>query len=146
MRYSTVSLSLSLSLLTVSLLFFQIYGEGSIDWSTNPAYSKFYHGTPNFASKTRIFGPFVKLETAQFVFERVLWRKVSSALWFDSSIFSMGNIQLFVYTIEALKMILENEHNTYFIHKNYMVAKTSSPNENWNLHFICFITWFLNKF
>ena len=77
-------------------LFFQIYCEGLIDWPTNPAYSKFYHGISNFASKTRIFGPFVKLETAQFVFERVLWRKVCSALSFDSSIFSVGNIQLFV--------------------------------------------------
>ena len=56
--------------LDIFSLFFQIYCKSSIDWSTNPAYSKFHHGTPKFASKTRIFGPFVKLETAQFVFKR----------------------------------------------------------------------------
>ena len=27
-------------------------------------------------------------------------------------------------------MIIENEHNAYFIHRNYLVAKTSSPDEN----------------
>ena len=26
-------------------------------------------------------------------------------------------------------MIIENEHNAYFIHRNYLVAKTSSPDE-----------------
>ena len=26
-------------------------------------------------------------------------------------------------------MIIENEHNAYFVHQNYMIAKTSSPDE-----------------
>ena len=37
--------------------------------------------------------------------------------------------QYTIICLEALKMILENEHNAYFIHQNYMVAKTSSPDE-----------------
>jgi len=37
--------------------------------------------------------------------------------------------QYTIICLEALKMVIENEHNAYFIHWNYLVAKTSSPDE-----------------
>ena len=37
--------------------------------------------------------------------------------------------QYALISLEALKMIIEIEHNAYFIHQNYLVARTSSPDQ-----------------
>ena len=53
-----------------------------------------------------------------------IWNN-SICLWFEY-IFQR---QYTIIWLEALKMIIENEYNAYFIHQNYMVAKISLPGE-----------------
>ena len=118
-------------------LIFHINCEGSIDWSTNPACSKLYQKTPKFASKARFFGPFLKFETAQYAIDGAFWRKVSSVVSFVSSIFFIGNMQLFVWRHWwwLLKMSITLISYIWII----WLQKPVHLIKNWILHFICLI-------
>ena len=60
-----------------------------------------------------------------------LWRSILDkglfclVIWFIYLFYR----QYTIICLGALKMIFENEHNAYFIHRNYTVAKTISPDK-----------------